>query len=330
MRIFDEVDESCWWEVAKRCEYATFFHTPLWHKLAVSAFPHCRDMSFSAETPSGTRVVFPLLDQRRPFLRFLGHTLSTFGNCYGGPIADGQLSIQERRLLYEAADKLHGLVALTGNPFFVPEELPPRDFERTHDQTDLLRLNGTFEEILSRFSKGHRGTLRKGRNRGVTTRAGTTLDDFRRYYETYISSLERWGKARSSKYSWALFEEGYRLSTRYPENMVLWLGELEGEIVSGAWVFYWNRHAVYWHGASNETGLRVSATTVVLADVIAHAQVEGFQWFDFNPSGGHTSVAKFKRRFGTEQVSFQRFKRVHPLGERIRRAARLLLPPQAR
>ena len=329
MRIREGVDEAAWWEVARQCEYATFFHTPLWHQLAVSAFPHCRDVSFSAETPSGTRVVVPLLDQRRPFLRFLGRTLSTFGNCYGGPIADGPLSNQERRLLYEAADRLHGLVELTGNPF-APEETPPRNFHGVRDQTDVLKLSGTFEDILSGFSQGHRGALRKGRKHGVTTRAGTTLDDFRRYFETYLLSQERWGKAQSSKYPWALFEEGYRLSTRYPENMVLWLGESEGEIVSGAWVFYWNRHAVYWHGTSTQAGLRVSATTVILADAIAQALAQEFHFFDFNPSGGHTSVAKFKSRFGTEQLPFQRFRRVHGAGERIRRAAILLFPPQSR
>ena len=329
MRIHEGVDEAVWWEVAQQCDYATFFHTPLWHELAASAFPHCTDVSFSAETPSGTRVVFPLLDQRRPFLRFLGRTVSTFGDCYGGPIADGPLSIEERQLLYEAADRLHGVVALTGNPF-VPEEISPRGFDGTQDQTDLLKLNGTFEEILSGFSQGHRGALRKGRKLGVTTRAGTTLDDFRQYYESYLSSLERWGKAGSSRYPWSLFEEGCRLSTEYPENMVLWLGESEGEIVSGAWVFYWNGHAAYWHGTSTKAGLRVSAPTVILADAIAQAQAQGFQCFDFNPSGGHTSVAKFKSRFGTVQLPFQRFGRVHTAGEQIRRAAKLLLPPRAR
>lgn len=329
MRIHEGVDEAVWWEVAQQCDYATFFHTPLWHELAASAFPHCRDVSFSAETPSGTRVVFPLLDQRRPFLRFLGRTVSTFGDCYGGPIADGPLSIEERQLLYEAADRLHGVVALTGNPF-VPEEISPRGFDGTQDQTDLLKLNGTFEEILSGFSQGHRRNLRKGQTNGVTARRGNTPRDFRRYFEVYNSSLERWGKARTSRYPWALFEEGLQLSVSHPENSVLWLAELEGEVVSGAWVFYWNRHAVYWHGASTEAGLQVSAPMVVFADIISQAHLRGFQWFDFNPSGGHASVAEFKRRFGTEGVSFQRFWRVHPPGERIRRAAKIMVPPKAR
>jgi lipid II:glycine glycyltransferase (peptidoglycan interpeptide bridge formation enzyme) len=37
--------------------------------------------------------------------------------------------------------------------------------------------------------------------------------------------------------------------------------------------------------------------------MIRHAVEHGYRWFDFNPSGGHEGVQKFKARFGTVPLS---------------------------
>lgn len=308
MRIFDRVDEHEWWAVARACDYATFFHTPLWHRLAEQSLPGHRDITFSAEIENGVRAVVPLLRTRRSILDPRGRAVSSFAGCYGGPIADGPLEPERRARLYEAAGRVTCPLLVSGNPL-IEENANPRGFDRTEDTTRVLRLDAPFEELFARFSKGHRASTTKGRREGVVVRRAGSIADFRRYHDVYESALHRWGNNATSRYPWSLFAQAHALAAEHPDHIILWLGEVGGEVVAGGLMFYWNRHVVYWHGASNEEGRRVSATNVVLAEAIADAERRGFQWFDFNPSGGHQSVEAFKRRFGCEQLSFGRYRR---------------------
>lgn len=308
MKGLSPVDEGTWWEVARRCDYATFFHTPLWSRLGEGGSLGIRDVSFAVRLDSGTRVVFPLFERRRSRVRPAGEVQSTFAGCYGGPIADGPLAPEEWRSLYETAAAGRGHAALNGNPL-VQRGLALPGFATTEDTTQALRLDAPFDEIFSRFSKGHRSSTNRGRREGVTTRRATSIEDYQRYFTIYQSALRRWGPSATSRYSWPLFEAGCRLATGYPENLILWVAEVDGRMVAGAWVFYWNHHAVHWHGAADDMGRQLSATNVVLADAIADAQRRGLDWFDFNPSGGHRSVADFKRRFGTRRLPFVRYRR---------------------
>ena len=226
MRIFDEVDESCWWEVAQRCEYATFFHTPLWHRLIEMAFDRHGDISFSAELESGGKAVFPLMNRRHRFLPILGHAMSAFAGCYGGPIADGPITSRERRLLYEAARRVPGRITITGNPFENEGE-GPSGFQTVVDTTHLLRLDAQFDELFARFSEGHRRNTGKGQRAGVITRMARTPDEYRHYYEVYQEALKQWGDTATSRYPWVLFEAGQSLAANHEEQIALWLGELE-------------------------------------------------------------------------------------------------------
>lgn len=311
MRILQGVEEAFWWDVAERCDYATFFHTPLWHRLAERALNDCRDISFSAELRSGGRAVFPLLMRPRRYLRLFGEVVSTFAYCYGGPIADSPLTWEERFQLYLAADQARGRVVLAGNPLGGQDEECPRGFEMTVETTHMLGLSAPFDEIFAGFSKGHRSSTRQGRRAGVETRRATSIEDYRNYFDMYDAAVERWADSATSRYPWALFQQAHRMAAERPGKMVLWLGELDGCVVAGALVFYWNGHLSYWHGASSERGREASATNVVLADVIEDACGRGLNWFDFNPSGGHEGVAAFKRRFGAEEVPFPRYHRTH-------------------
>lgn len=316
-------DEELWWEVAGASEDATFFHTPLWHRLAAATFPSCEDVTAAVELPGGGTAVLPLLRRKEGPAGLLPRVLSTFGGCYGGLVADSPLGAEARG---EATRRLlagHGTrITLTGNPFGVAR--PPADLGTVHaDSAHLLRLDAPFDTLFGRFSKGHRSSTTQGRRLGVATRRADSLDDYRAYYGIYEASLERWGDDATSRYPWALFERGWRLSRSHAGRIELWLAELEGRVLAGAWVFYWNGVASYWHGASNDEARDVSATNVLLADVIADACSRELRCFDMGPSGGHEGVAAFKRRFGAEAVPFERRVGRGPLARAIRSVGRL-------
>jgi hypothetical protein len=60
MQIADTRDEDLWWNIAQNCKYATFFHTPLWHKLAVMTFPTFKDVTLRLNLSNCVRDVFYL------------------------------------------------------------------------------------------------------------------------------------------------------------------------------------------------------------------------------------------------------------------------------
>ncbi|HEX7052154.1 MAG TPA: GNAT family N-acetyltransferase [Longimicrobiales bacterium] len=319
MKILERMDEASWWEVARACDYATFFHTPLWRRLAVETFRGCRDASIGAELDDGVRVVFPLIAHRSRLPWRAAEVSSTFGGCYGGPIADGPLDTDDRRRLFRAVvARAPGGLHLTGNPLHGPFG----DIEglgRRLDGTHRLELDAPFTTLSTRFSRGHRANIAKGRRLGVTTRIAESVSDYRGYYLVYKDSLTRWGAAATSRYPWRLFANGARLAGGHRDHIALWLAEFEGRIAAGAWMFYWNQHAVYWHGAARTDMRHTRASHVLLADVIEDACRRGLRWFDFNPSGGHAGVAEFKRRFGAMHTPVERW---HRLGIRARGASR--------
>jgi len=310
MDVRSDIDESFWWEVAEACEYATFFHSPLWHRLATATYDECVDRSVGAVTDDGVRLVLPLLQTGTAARGVMKKLNSTFAGCYGGVIADGPVAKADLVKLYDhvqswnvASMQVNGnpLWDVTDRPVVLPEEAATDEF------THIIGLEGsTFDDVLSNFSRGHRSSMNKGERMGVNIRKATSLADYQDYYGAYEDCLRRWDNP-SSEYPWRLFENGFDLAKRHPEKISLWLAVVEDIVVGGAWFFCWNHHLVYWHGATYEEYFDYRTNNVLHPTIIKDALEQGFRYFDFNPSGGHEGVAKFKSRFGAEKWPLKRW-----------------------
>ena len=312
-----------WWDVAKGCSYATFFHSPLWHELACGAADGLRDVSVLVQVEDGVEIVVPLIRSARG--RIFTSLASSHAGCYGGAISAAPTTSAQELGAYRAA--LGWRVAaleLHENPLHPITEVPAsRPVRVARDFTQILRLDTHADGLVERFSSAHRRSLKKGRSLGVGVRRAESLEDYRTYHEVYRATLDRWGTQATSRYPWRLFETGWRLASRHPEHLRLWLAVVDGRVVSGAWVFYWNRHAVYWHGASLAE-FHSYRPNVVLHEAILRAACEGgYAYYDFNPSGGHEDVARFKEQFGAERVEVRRWSfggsRLFDLYHRVRR-----------
>lgn len=120
MRILEPVSRDVWWNIARACPRATFFHTPLWHELASATYEDAQDDTMGAMCNNDTRAVFPILQTGRTGRGLFRSLVSTFAGCYGGVIADSPFSKTDVEKLYHAA--LAGNVGsfqLTGNPLQV-------------------------------------------------------------------------------------------------------------------------------------------------------------------------------------------------------------------
>src|SRR5581483_8229014 len=183
-------ESGAWLDVAQRCEYATFFHTPMWSELVTRAFPDLRDATRQATLPNGVRVVVPLVEVARRLGGRLTMAHSTAFGCYGGPIADGPIDEPARDRVHRSA-LASGIVdlELTQNPF-APFGAPRfRAKDTREDFTDVLSLAGGISSVVARFTSERRREIKKGRESGVRTRVASTLDDYRSYFAAYGDSL---------------------------------------------------------------------------------------------------------------------------------------------
>lgn len=316
MNSLAEINEEEWWRVAEQCPYATFFHTPLWSQIACETNDEFNDRTQGYKCDNGTRVILPAVGHNTPVQKFgMSKTIrrfkSTFAGCYGGPIADGEFELSEFPV--DSLSNGMDIVSMKSNPI-ATGVLPKEPFTTDSDFTQLIRLKefDNYEDVEGSFSKSRRRYVRKSRREGGDVREATSLNDWKTYYAAYEDSLERWDDV-SSTYSWEFFKTIYELSQEYPELIKLWLSTVDSEIASGALVFYWGSHADYWHGAADRDYFDANPNGILHAEIIRDAMERGFQYYDFNPSGGHEGVVKFKQKFGTERVPITSYQYESPL-----------------
>lgn len=308
MQILKNLDEEFWWDVANSCEYATFFHTPIWHQLATRSSSDLMDASIGFVLDSGVRVVLPNLIQNKfgPFVSLL----STFEKCYGGIIADGPVTSSELDKIYcSVADNFRTIRFDYLESPFAPKIKHVRDFKEESNFTHIITLGSDFEAIFSKFKKGHQTAYRKGIRLGVEVGIAKTIEEFQDYFKVYENSVRRWEERYGFvyAYSWSLFENCYILAQQYPDSIKLWLAKLDNTVISGALVFCWGKHAIGWHGVTHEDYFKHQPFTVLNTEIIRTCIENDYKVFDFNPSGGFEGVIKFKEGFGTDKTNISRW-----------------------
>lgn len=324
-RLHPQVDAGRWWNIARRCPYASFSHTPAWQELICRAYPDLQPATVAAECDNGTQVVFPLMCLGHAGGGRLRGLASTFAGCYGGPIADGPVPPGAHLALYRAVlGDATGTMEVCGNPY-APQQ-PPAGLRGSRGRRDhSLTVDLHADQDLWRgVKRGHRSKINRARRMGVATRAAVGLADYRRYYALYEETLARWGEAATSRYPWALFAAGAALAERYPECIRLMLAEYQGRVVAGAWTFAWNQCLYYWHGACDQEALQTGVNHLLHYVLMQQAVDEGLRYYDFYPSGGHHGAAQFKLRFGAQAMPLLRWRYRAPvqrLLDDIRRVA---------
>ncbi|NTV99758.1 MAG: GNAT family N-acetyltransferase [Oscillochloris sp.] len=331
MRILRKISEEFWWDVAHKCSYATFYHTPIWKELAKRAFPDdYHDETFGAILPSGVHVVFPLVSKRRcgP-IRWLE---STFAGCYGGFIADGPVLPSEAVQLYREACtwttySFYVLENPLGPP--LPEELTTQFNLIVSEIAYAIDLDADFDTIFARFSRSRRTAYRSGIKKGVKIRLAISLDEYRAYFHNYRDAVDRWGEDESYGYQWDLFEQIYQLSQIYPEQIKLWLIIINEQIVGGRLFVYWNQQASLWNGTAHRDFLDYHAIPVADIEILRDALAQGYRYYDFNTSSLDEGVMVYKQRFGAVSFPVNAWYYENPLYRPIRHIHESLLHAQS-
>jgi hypothetical protein len=281
-----------WQRACEACGYATFFHTPQWAEMFRDRYPRA-----ISPTPrlvrfdDGMTAVVPLVRVRYAFGAF--HELqSSPAGTYGGWVSADPLTIEHRRALVNLLCELPNLI-WRENPY--DTELRSLDIPGTQDDfTQVIELAPSPPA----GTHAHRKAIHKAERCGVAVRRAASEKDWLDYIRVYNSSLRRWhdrGLPIGARYD----EPFFRLvRERLSDRATLWVAEHQGAVVAGVLSFYWNRHAVAWHGSAAESGFDLRPNNLLYDTMIRDAAGRGFRWFDLNPCRGLSGVVRFKEHLG--------------------------------
>ena len=287
------INEAEWWAFVNDCPTATFFHTPNWYKV----WKEYADYDYEARLlifENGKKVLLPLAWRKR-LKGMIKEYISAPVGTYGGFLGNGKLNREETNQLQSYIGRFTFL-RIRANPL---KEILDPSFYTIKKFTQIIDLNKGLEEIKKKWSKNHLRSLKKGIDNEMSIRESNKKLDWKNYYDVYQDSLRRWEKNSSNQYRWSLFDLLSRLAK---DNCKLWLIEKEDKLISGCICFYQNEHVVYWHGASLESFFYLRPVHVLHHHIMQMAIKCGFRWYDFNPSGGHLGVVKFKQGFGSKII----------------------------
>ncbi len=291
-----------WEEVAMNCDYSTFFHTHIWTQILTNTYPKLFNASKGFILRDGTKVILPLIGWKRMGGLFRSYQ-SMFPAVYGGIIAERILDKKEIMDIYRYVFSIKTLkILVIGNPLFDYEL--SENFRNEEIFTHILELKDGYKDVYMNFTRGCKSNINKAIRSGITIRKANSWNDWEEYYRLYKSSIKRWGKKATSFYDIKLFKNIFDCKS---SKAILWLAELNEKIVSGALIFYHNNHIVYWHGAGLEDYFENRPNNLLHCKVIEDACELKYMFYDFNPSGGHQGVVKFKESFGAKRVKINKW-----------------------
>jgi CelD/BcsL family acetyltransferase involved in cellulose biosynthesis len=292
-----------WDAIFQACDYSTYFHSREWAEIwnvytRNASICDPKLITFS----DGKQALLPISYQKS--MKGLSRRyVSSPAGTFGGWISSDKLAVAHAEILFRYMRELSGNLVWRINPydsvvFQTSSYAETSPANRKNDVTHTLHLEEGFDAVYERWSKGKSSAarkVRKARKEGIEIRCALGKDDWSAYYQVYEKSLQRWGERASSVYTWDLFQELFR---RNSPHVKLWLALYQQEIIAGALCFSARNHVVYWHGAALEAFFPLRPVNLLMYEAIKDACEQGYSWFDFNPSGGHEGVKKFKESFG--------------------------------
>jgi len=303
IKIIDDypASEKEWQETCEQCPYATYFHTPEWSHI-YSEYMHGQMLPWPRKIvfEDGKIVIIPL-SRISYFHGLFTQYVSSPAGTFGGWLSQQDLSIGHIQALILHMQKFKNL-------FWRENPYDPylRDIEikgAHHDFTQTIDLRRKYDEIIHGSSRTHQKSIRRALRSGVRVREADSKEQWQRHFQGYLASRKRWEKAGRQKptpgYSWELFE--ILFSAQSP-HCKLWLALCKDSVATSVISFYWNNHAVAWHGGAFEEYFDVYPNHLLYQEMVRDAHERGFSWFDFNTTGDLGGVALFKDQLGTKRL----------------------------
>lgn len=181
-----------------------------------------------------------------------------------------------------------------------------------HTKTISIDLKATKDTIFNRFTEAKRRAVRRAQKLGVTVEINDEVEQFiilknktTGFFLGFLTTRE------VTRPLWHTFA---------PQHAKVVLGKLNGQVVAGILLLYFNKTAYYWMAAATKKGKKHFAPTFLVWEAIKYAKQQGCTLFDFEgvyderfPKRARDwrGFSKFKEGFGGTSIYYpQPFKLV--------------------
>ncbi|HEX2959274.1 MAG TPA: GNAT family N-acetyltransferase [Chitinispirillaceae bacterium] len=294
----DESGRNEWDEIAHSSRYATFFHSSIWASLCCDLYEKATQVCFRLTFDDSVTLYLPSILETKLF-GMINRYFSMPCGTYGGFIysSDTRVTPEHIKVGLDYLFKKDNWV-MRENPFdpigqFISSGVRADDF------TQCVAVDSGYTAFESGTDYAHKKNIKKAMQAGLQVEVTEDWTRWVDYYTVYKKSISRWEEKkllRRSFYPLEFIKKIFELDAKYRK---LWIATRNGKIASGIICFYWNRHAVAWHGAGDHEFFNARPNNLLYDQAIQHACTNNYLWFDCNPSGGFEGVIKFKKFLGT-------------------------------
>ena len=287
------LDKKEWSHYLSNCPQATFFHTPEWYGVW-EAYAKSKAKALLFEFSIDKTALLPI-SERRIHKGLTKVYDSSPAGTYGGFVSPNALTAKEVGALMIYVKKMN--IDLTFSPY---QPLDGLDGLKM-DFTQRINLqDGLDKKKWDRFASKEK----RAKEDGLSVRRGVSEEDWALYFKLYEKNLKLWGGLASSTYEYSLFEI---LQNQRETHCQLWLVCQEGHVIYGGVFFAYNKIMIYWHGAGDRDFYKYNPAYFLHNKMVSFALKNDFRYYDFNPSGGHQGVVRFKKKFNPQKVFFPIF-----------------------
>lgn len=175
-------------------------------------------------------------------------------------------------------------------------------FRRTDDTLQVVSLDGSYDQLETRFKPSARNKLRKATKAGVTVKRAESEADFLAYHAVLEECSREWTiRPRPGR------EFFSALSELDPNVVQMWLAVHDGGVLAGDLNFALHGTVLNWGNVSTDAAKSLAPNNLLHANAIEQGVRDGHHTYDLGTSAGMEGVRAFKSSFGTTDVPLRRF-----------------------
>ncbi|MBC7545476.1 MAG: GNAT family N-acetyltransferase [Candidatus Sericytochromatia bacterium] len=288
---------TLWQDTIARIPQATFFHTPAWAEVFVTA-KGGRVEVLHACWPDGRQALVPV--GVRPIWWGLVQSATTgIDGGYGGILATAPLSTTEEQQLYRAVRQRFPELALASNPFDAVARPLPGGSQAAAGHTYAVCL-APLPELRRQYTKERQRTVRRYQEAGVQVRLIPRPDeaDRRHFYRLYEQAAAQWREQEHPE-RWIRDRRWFEtLWTKARDHLTLAVGTVDGEVAGMEIVAVQGRIATELFHVWDRRFGRQHVSTAIVEACLAFSHARGCDYLDAVPSGPLDSLDRFKASFG--------------------------------
>jgi CelD/BcsL family acetyltransferase involved in cellulose biosynthesis len=283
-----DLAEADWAAFVARCPHATFFHLPAWYM--AHGYPTATAL---IRFEDGAEALLPLALRQR-FRGLVTEAMAGIENGYGGLVSPTPLTAAQVDAAYELVRRRFPDLVVTGNPHGAYPNLPaggPIGLDATQ-VVPILDREGQRKLLGSSRKKHVTRAAKAGFHQEVRTHL--TAADAASFYPLYARRAAAWTYTRWVRDE-AYFE---RLCEAAGDRLALFLAYRDGELAGFRLLGLQGPVVMDLFLATDARHDEDHVGPFLVIEPLAWLHEQGYQRFDFLPSGRLEGVKAYKASFG--------------------------------